>query len=129
MLKALKVTFIVYGLLGLVLGLLFLVVPDQMRDWFKMPAAPDYVKYYLGVLGSLFVVMGVFYVIVSRDLIANILWVKFAIAEGATGALVALYALLRSYGDTSPVVMGLIVHAVFTALLLIFYPWKAKESV
>jgi hypothetical protein len=129
MLKALKVTFIIYGLLGLVMGALFLVVPDQMRDWFNMPAAPDYVKYFLGVMGSLFVVMGVFYVIVSRDLIANILWVKFAIAEGATGALVALYALLRSYGDFSQIGIGLIVHAVFTVLLLIFYPWKAKASV
>jgi hypothetical protein len=128
MLKALKITMIVYGLLGLLIGLSMLVIPDQMQNWYDLPAAPDYIKYFLGVLGALFVVIGIFYVVVSRDLITNILWVKFAIAEGATGALVALYSLLRDYGTFSQMGISLITHVVFTILLLAFYPWKKRNS-
>ena len=128
MIKALKVTMIVYAIIGILLGLAFIIIPDQMSDWFNVAVFTDFPLYILTLLGVVFIVTGVFYIMAVRDLIKNILWVKYAIAEGLTGALVAVYALMRGYGDFSQVGAAIIIHAVFAILLLIFYPWKARQS-
>lgn len=126
MLKALKVTLIIYAVIGIIFGIGFIVIPDDLSDWFNFTSAPDYVKYFLAVLGSIFLIMGVFFIIVSRDLIRNIHWVKFAMAEGLTGAVIALYALIRDYGNFQQMGPGIIIHGVFAVLLLIFYPWPSR---
>ena len=127
MIRALKVTMIVYAVIGILLGLAFIIIPDQMSDWFNVATFVDFGKYIITLLGVILIVMSVFFIMAARDVISNILWVKFAIAEAITGALVAIYALIRGYGDFSQVGMGIIVHAVFAILLLVFYPWKASQ--
>ena len=128
MIKALKVVMIVYAVIGILFGLAFIIIPDQMSDWFNVAVFVDFPKYILTLLAAQFLVMSVFLIIAARDPIKNILWVKFAIAHALVDALVALYALIRGYGDFSQVGLALIIHAVFAILLLVCYPWKASQS-
>ena len=129
MIKALKVVMIVYAVIGILFGLAFIIIPDQMSDWFNVAVFVDFPKYILTLLAAQFLVMSVFLIIAARDPIKNILWVKFAIAHALVDALVALYALIRGYGDFGQGIgMALILHAVFAILLLVCYPWKASQS-
>ena len=128
MVKALKLTMIVYAVISILLGLAFIFIPDKLSDWFNVATFVDFSKYILTLLAAQFIVMGVFLIMAARDPIRHILWVKFAIAHAIVDALVALYALIRDYSDFSQVGLALIVHAVFAVLFLIFYPWRSKES-
>ena len=126
--KALKVVLIVYAVIGILLGLAFIIIPDQMSDWFNVAVFADFPKYILALLGAQFIVGSVFLIMATRDLVRNILWVKYAIAHAIVDALVAAYALIQDYGDFTSVGAALIIHAVFAVLLLVFYPWKASQS-
>jgi hypothetical protein len=128
MVKALKVTMIVYAIVGILFGLAFIIIPDQMSDWFNVAVFTDFPKYILTLLAAQFLVVSAFLIMAARDPIRNILWVKLAIAHGIVDALVAAYALIRDYGDFSQIGAALIIHAVFAILLLVFYPWKGQSS-
>ncbi len=128
MAKALKVVMIIYGVLSILFGLAFIIIPDQMTDWFNVPEITGFNIYILTLLAAQFIVSGVFLIMASRDPVRYILWVKWAIAHAAIDAMVAAYALIRSYGDFSQIGFALILHAVFAILLLTCYPWNAKQS-
>ena len=128
MIKALKVTMIVYAVIGILFGLAMIIIPDQLRDWFNMEQGPDIMQYFITLLAVHFIVVSVFLIIAARDPIKNILWVKLAIAHGFVDAVATLYVILRDYADFSQVGIGLIIHAVFAILLLICYPWKSSQS-
>jgi hypothetical protein len=128
MIKALKITMIAYAVVGILFGLAFIIIPDQMSDWFNVAVFADFPKYILTLLAAQFLVVSVFLIMAARDVIKNILWVKFAIAHAIVDALIAVYALIRDYGDFSQVGAALIIHAVFAILLLVFYPWKGQSS-
>ncbi len=128
MIKALKVTMIVYAIVGILFGLAFIIIPDQMSDWFDVAVFVDFSKYILILLAAQFIVAGAFVIMAARDPIQNILWVKYLIAHAIIDALVAVYALIRGYGDFSQIGMAIIIHALFAVLLLAFYPWRPIES-
>ena len=126
--KALKVTMIVYAVIGILFGLAMVAIPEKMSEWFNVAVFVDFPRYILTLLGTGSIVFGVFLIMATRDLVKNGLWVKFAIAHALLDALVALYALIRDYGEFSSVGVALIIHAVFAVLLLIFYPWKKEAT-
>ena len=126
--KALKVTMIVYAVIGILFGLAMIVIPDQMSDWFNVAVFTDFPKYILTLLGTGWILIGVFLILAARDPVRHILWVKFGIAFALVGALVALYALIRGYGDFIQVGLDIIIYGIFAVLLLVFFPWKAKQS-
>jgi hypothetical protein len=128
MVKGLKVVMIVYAIIGILFGLAFIMIPDQMSDWFNVATVTGFPKYILTLLATTFIVVSVFLIMAARDPIRNILWVKFAIAHAIVDALVVVYAMIRDYGDFSQIGVALIIHVVFAILLLIYYPWKGQAS-
>jgi hypothetical protein len=128
MIKALKVTMIVYGIIGILFGLGYIIIPDQMADWFNLALGPDSTYSILALLGVENIITAVFIIMAARDPINNISWVKFAIAWGLVAAVAALYAIIRGYVDFSQIGSAIISHAVFAVLLLVFYPWKAMQT-
>ena len=126
--KALKVVLIIYAVIGILFGLAMIIIPEQLRDWFNMEQGPDIMQYFITLLATQFIVVSVFFIVAARDPIRHILWVKLAIAHGLIDAAATLYVIIRSYADFSQVGVGLIIHVVFAILLLICYPWKAKQS-
>jgi hypothetical protein len=128
MIKALKVTMIVYGVIGILFGLGYIIIPDQMADWFNLDLGPDSTYSILALLGVQNIITAVFIIMAARDPIKNISWVKFAIAWGLLAAVAALYAIIRGYVDFGQIGSAIITHIVFAILLLICYPWKSQAS-
>lgn len=128
MIKALKVVMIVYGVLGILFGLGFIFMPEQMGATFGFEKGPAYVPYFLVGLGTSMIAPSIFLIVAARDPLQNILWVKFAILWGALSAVGALYCILRGFVNFGQAGMGFIIDAVFTVLFLAFYPWRGASS-
>jgi hypothetical protein len=133
MVKPLKVTMIVYGILGILFGLTFIFIPKQMGEWFNAPTINDpyainNIHYMMASFGLATIAAAVFVIMASRDPIKNILWVKFAIVWALFGVVEVVYGLARGYVDFSQEGVALIIHVIFAALFFAFYPWRAPKT-
>jgi len=128
MIKALKVTMIAYGVIGILLGLVLVIFPDQMTEWFNAQVLNDYEKYLSASIGLANIAAGVFIILAARDPIKNISWVKFAIVWALFWVVTVAYGLLRGYVDFSQEGSALIINVIFAVLFFIFYPWRVKEG-
>lgn len=128
MVKALKVTMIVYSIIGIVLGLALIFIPEQFGKAFNAPALNDYEKYLDVSIGLANIAAGVFIIMAARGPIKNISWVKFAIVWALFWAVTVLYGLARGYVDFSQEGPALIINVIFAALFFAFYPWRARQT-
>ena len=128
MIKPLKVTMIVYAVIGILIGLAMIFVPLQFFTMFGHEAWPASVAA-LGVeCGVSFVAACIFLIIAARDPLKHILWVKYAILFAILILAAHLYSLILGYSNFSDAVTGIIMNAVFAAALLAFYPWRVAKS-
>lgn len=121
MTKALRIVLATYGIGLTVVGLSYLFLPEEMSE---LQGAEELSAFLIGtkmVLGASLLAAGVFLVIASRDLIRNILWVRFAIVFALLFVAVSLYLGLFVKAEFSEVVDGILIHGTFAALLLILY--------
>ncbi len=123
MVKALKVAMIVYGVIGILCGLAFILIPRQMGDMLGYEAGPEYVPYLLGLLGAGFIATSFFIIVAARDPLSQIAWVKLAILMSSLSAIIGLYSIMRGFVDFGQAGMGTIIDAVFTVVFLALYPW------
>ena len=128
MIKALKVVLIVYGVIGILFGLAFIFFPHELGDMMGYEKGPDYVPYFLVALGGCFIAPSVFIIAAARDPLRHISWVKFAILWSVLCLVTGLYSVIQGYVDFGQAGMSIIIDAVFTAALLVFYPWRAARS-
>jgi len=128
MIRALKVTMIVWGIIGILFGLAFIFVPYELGGMLGYEEGPDYVPYFLASLGGCFIAVSVFLIAAARDPLRHIYWVKFAILWSILGVVIGLYSIIRGYVDFGQAGMGVILDAVFAVAFLVFYPWRAVKS-
>ena len=128
MIKALTVTMIVYAVIGILFGLAYIFIPRQLGAMLGHEAGPASAAALGVVLGASFVAACIFLIIAARDPLKHILWVKYAIVFAILMLAAELYSFIIGYLDFSQAVMGIIIHAVFAAALLAFYPWRAARS-
>ena len=128
MIKPLKVTMIVYAVIGILIGLAFIFVPRRLFTMFGHEAWPASVAALGAELGVSFVAACIFLIIAARDPLKHILWVKYAIVFAVLMFAAGLYSLILGYTDFSQAAMGIIIQAVFAAALLAFYPWRAVKG-
>jgi hypothetical protein len=128
MIKALKVTMIVYGVIGILVGLAMVFFNDQLYQLYNVSALSDLEIYMFVLIGLLNIGAAVFLIMASRDPVKNILWVKFAIVWALFWVVTVIYGLVRGYVDFSQEGAGLIINAIFAVLFLVFYPWRAAEA-
>ena len=128
MIKALKVTMIVYAVVGILFGLAYVFVPRQLGAMFGFEEGPAHVAAMAAALGVSWVAACIFLIIAARDPLKHILWVKYAIVFAILSFAAELYSFILGYIDFSQAVTGIIIHAVFAAALLAFYPWRAARS-
>ena len=128
MIKALKVTMIVYAVLGILFGLAYILVPRQVGAMFGFEQGPSYVPYILAVLGVSFIAACVFLIAAARDPVKHIYWVKFALLFAVLMVVVILYSVIQGYVSFGQAGMGIILHAIFAVALLVFYPWRAVRG-
>ncbi len=121
MVKALKVTMTAYGAVGALFGLAYVLFPRQSAALFGFEDVSPYLLSTKTALGASLVAIGIFVIIAARDPITNSLWVKFSITFAIFFFVVAVYSIVAGYTDFSQSIVGLIIHAVFGILLIIFY--------
>jgi hypothetical protein len=129
MIKGLKVTMIVLGVVEICFGLGFLFFMPAMGAMLGFEQGPDYIQYVGALLGVTLIVISIFIIAAAKDPLRHIYWVKFAIWWSVAGVLAALYSMIMGYVHFGQAGMGTIWDAIVGAALLIFYPWRgAKES-
>jgi len=128
-LKALKVTLIVFGVVEIVFGLGFTFFLPEMGAMLGFEEGPDWALYMGALLGLTLIAVSVFLIAAARDPLKHIWWVKFGILWAITGVIAGLYSLIAGYVDFGQAGMGIIWDAAATVALLIFYPWRgAREA-
>jgi len=128
MLKALKVTLIIYGVVEILFGLGFTFFMREMGGMLGFESAPDQTLYAGALLGLTVITVSAFLIAAARDPLRHISWVKFAILWGISGLIAGLYAVIRNYVDFGQAGMGIIWDAVVIVALLIFYPWRKAPA-
>jgi hypothetical protein len=126
----LKTILWVYGIILIVVGIGCVVIPNWMAGTFYgVEALPNGGLFFAAMMGSLFIPLGVWLAIVSRDPIKNITWVKFIILKIGIWLVVEIYTLIKGYIEPNAMVITLlIVDLIFGMAFLIFYPRKIKSS-
>ncbi len=128
MIKALKVTMIVWGIVGILFGLVNIFIPTQLGEMFGYEKGPEHVYAAFASLGGCLIAVSVFVIAAARDPLRNISWVKFAILFSLLGLVTWLYSVIIGYIGFAAAGMSIIIHAIYAAALLVFYPWRRASS-
>ena len=128
MLKALKVTMIVLGVVEILFGLGFTFFMNEMGKTLGFDPGPDYIQYIGALLGLTLITVSAFLIVAAQDPLRHISWVRFAILWCISGVIAGLYAVIRNYVDFSQAGMGIIWDGVVAVALLIFYPWRKTSN-
>ena len=128
MLRALRVVLIVYGAILLAMGVVGIILPDQVAGMFGVEGVTDDIIYMAMAVSVFSLVSGVWIIVAARDLLRNIIWVKFSITMAGLSAVLLAYSSIRGYIDFLQVLPALILWIVFVVLFLVFYPWRLASS-
>jgi hypothetical protein len=128
MTKALKVVMAAYGVAGIVFGLGYLIFPEQLSTLQGAEEVSDFLVAIEMTLGASVLAVGIFAVLAARDPIRNILWVQFAIVFALLFVATAVYSGVVLFADFNSALVGVTLHGVFAALLLILYPWGTRRT-
>ena len=128
MIRGLQIAMILYGVIGILLGLAFLVVPYQAASMSGFGEIAYYVPYIMAMCGVSFIAPAVWLILAGRDPLRHITWVKFAILWSILLVLAGSYSILRGAVDFSQVGTGIIIDAVFAVAFLSLYPYRAARS-
>ncbi len=126
--KALKVALVIIGVVRIVLGLFVIVLPGQFLDALGPGTLSDSARFFMGAAGAAWIAAGVWAIGAVRDLVRNIIFVKFAITLELLNVAGLVYTGAAGYLAFSDMVVPIIIAAVFAAALLIFYPWRAGRE-
>ena len=124
MIRGLRVVMTVWAALGIVLGLGLVFMPEQLGSMQGYARGPAYIPYFLALLGTAFIALGVFLIVAARDPLKNILWVRFAIVWAILAVIVEVSSVARGLVTFTQVGMGLIIDLAAAIALLALYPWR-----
>lgn len=128
MIRGLKIVLIVYGVIGILLGLAFLVVPYQVASMFGFGEIAAYVPYIMAMCGVSFIAPAVWLIVAGRDPLRHITWVKFAILWSILLVVAGAYSIVQGAADFSQIGTGIITDAVFAVAFLALYPYRLARS-
>ena len=128
MIKPLKVTMIVYAVIGILFGLAYIFIPRQLGAMFGHEEGPASMAAMAAALGVSFVSACIFLIIAAQDPIKHILWVKYAIVFAILSFAAELFSFILGYITLGQALTPIIIHAVIAAALLAFYPWRIKKE-
>ena len=113
MVKALRVVLIVYGAILLLMGLGGIIIPDQVSGLFGIEEITDDIMYLAAIVSTFSLSIGIWLIIVGRDPLGNIYWVKFAITKAILFVVVEAYLIIKGYVGFNQIGVALILDAVF----------------
>lgn len=129
MIKALKVTMIIWAAVAILLGLAYIFLPVQLGEMGNFEKAPIWVEYILALLGICYIATGAFVIRAARDPLKHIMWVQFVIGLALLIVVIVASSIGRGLVTFSQEGIPLIFNAIFAVLFLVFYPWRAARIV
>ncbi len=121
----LKVVMVVLGIAKIVMGGFSLLAPEQFLDVAGLGTLSDTARLFMGALGVAWISFGAWAIYSVRELGRNIIFVKFAVTIELLNVAGMVYFAAAGYTTFAGVLPLFIMASVFSALLLIFYPWRA----
>ena len=128
MMRALRVTVIVYAVALAVAGLLNIVIPEQMMKTLGFDGLSDAARTVTLLVGAAYAAAGVWATVAARDLPKNLIWVKFLMTKALLSDVSMLYLGIRGYTEFSDTLWFILIDVAFVALCLAFYPWRARQQ-
>jgi hypothetical protein len=125
---ALKVVLIVYGAVLLLMGLVGIILPEQISEMFGVEEVNDNIIYMAMAVSVFSLAVGIWILIAARDLLRNIIWVKFSITVAAFSAVLLAYSSIKGYVEFIQVLPAIILWIIFIVLFLVFYPWREARA-
>jgi hypothetical protein len=127
MLKGLKVVMIIWSVVAIIMGLVYIFFPNQLNEMGGYEGS-DLATYVLALLGICYISAGAFVIIAARDPLKHIMWVQFAIAVAFLTVAVAGSSMGRGLVTFSQEGIPLIFNAVFAVLFLALYPYRKVKG-
>jgi hypothetical protein len=127
MIKVLRVVLIIYGVILLLMGLGGIILPEQTSGLFGLDEITNNIIYLAMVISAFSITIGIWLIVIGRNPLANIYWVKFAITKTLIFVVIELYLIIRGYVEFNQIAAGIILDTVFAALFLVFYPWRIAQ--
>ena len=128
MLRVLKVTLIIYGIIMVSMGLAMVVAPDVLVASWGLAGLTGVYRWVMAAVGSIYIPAGVGVLNAGRDPFGCMGWIKFAISKAILPLVVSLYAVLAEYVSLGQIVTAVSVDAIAAVVLLIAYPWRAPRE-
>jgi len=126
---ALRVVLIVYGAVLLLMGLGGIILPEQVSGMFGVEEYNDNMIYMTMAVSVFSLAAGIWIIVAARDVLRNIIWVKFSVTMAGLSAVLLVYSSIKGYIDFGQVLPAIILWAIFIVLFLVFYPWRAARAV
>ena len=127
MVKALKVAMIVYGVIMILAGLMDIFMHDLVTGFYGVGEASGFVLWMGSVIGVLLLSIGVWLIVVGRDPLRNIYFLKLVITKTILCVVISVYSAAVGYVDYSQVMGIIILNAVFAVAFLVLYPWRVAS--
>jgi|WetSurMetagenome_2_1015567.scaffolds.fasta_scaffold509805_1 hypothetical protein len=127
----LKALLIIYGVILVVLGIGLVIFPEQTASsLLSFDNLASSAKLFAGMLGAVYIAVGIYLAAAGGDPLRHISWVKFIILKIGLSLAFIVYALSRSYVETNALnISMLVVDFIFGLAFLITYPWRSTRTV
>jgi type IV secretory pathway TrbD component len=122
MMRPLKVTLAVIGIVQVFFGLLFVIAPGQFATLFHFPVAPAWTNWLLVMGGARFLGMGYGMFVAMRDPMKHRTWIQAMIGIQVLDWLTTISNLLTGVITLSQASTATFLPIVFIVALLVFYP-------
>ena len=122
MMRPLKVTLAVIGVVQVFFGLLFVVAPGQFAYLFHLPVAPGWTNWLLVMGGARFLGMGYGMFVTMRDPLKHRSWIQAMIGVQILDWLATIANLLSGTITLTQASTATFLPIVFIVALLVFYP-------
>ena len=108
MIRGLKAALILYGIIHVAMGLIFIVAPHQAAGMFGFSGVAPYVTYFVAIIGGTFLTAGVWFIVAGRDPVRYNALVKFAIMWSVLGVVTGVYSMAQGAVNFSQAGIGII---------------------
>jgi hypothetical protein len=110
----------------LVLGVLFVFVPQRMEAAFRFTDLPGAASYILGLWGCTLMTLALGYVVAALDPVRHRVWVQVGIVRNALQVLVGVVYVVRGVVGFQQAVIGILTAGLFTVCYIALFPSKPK---
>jgi hypothetical protein len=111
----------------LALGLALMFIPDTLALAFHFGNLPDAVNYIGGVLGCVFVSLGIGYVVATGDPVKHVMWVWIGIARAGFEVIFSVVCLIRGMVNWEQAAFTIVAAGLIAIGYTIFYPREAAH--